>query len=214
MSASLLGCDLGAVAEGVATAEKSGCDELHIDIMDGHFTPNIALGLPIAAAVRPLTKLPCEAHMMVAKPTKYVKDYAPFCDIYTFHIESGDDPLRTVELIHDSGLQAGVAVNPDTSLDALDNVLGVADRILVMSVVPGKAGQPFLKTVLPKISDLKDKLSKAGGRATVAVDGGVKVANSAQILKSGAQILVMATGFYNYKDGPEQAVKLIRGSGM
>ena len=213
ISASVLGADLANLGEAVANAEQAGCDEIHFDVMDGHFVRNISMGLPILRAIRGFSALPFEAHMMVSEPLKFIDDFAGSgCDIYTVHYETcGADAPRVAEAIRKAGMRAGLAVNPETDAALVGDFLGDFERLLVMTVNPGAAGQAFISEMMPKLEFLGDLARQKGLDAVhLAVDGGINL-ETAQIARTaGANLFVAATGLYRHTNGMATAVAELR----
>ena len=210
VSASILGGDLANLAQSVRTAVDAGCDEIHFDVMDGHFVDNISMGLILFEAIRPLAPLPFEAHMMVSDPAKFIEGYAAAgCELYTVHHEAcGDRAAEMADRIHAAGMRAGLALNPETPAAAADHLLDRFDRVLVMTVSPGASGQPFLEGMMPKLGHLRD--TRRGGVPELAVDGGIKVGTAPAARRAGAEVLVSATGIFNHAEGARAAVDALR----
>lgn len=189
---------LGAEIEAV---EASGADMLHLDIMDGHFVPNITIGPSIVEGINRITSLPLDVHLMIERPDDYISDFASAgADYITVHAEASVHLHRTVQLIKDKGIKAGVSLNPSTPLCWLDSILGDLDMALLMSVNPGFGGQKFIASVLGKIKALKKTIIERGIDVLIEVDGGVKPGNAKGIASAGADILVMGSAFFNSED--------------
>ena len=210
VSASILGGDLANLAQSVRTAAEAGCDEIHFDVMDGHFVDNISMGLILFEAIKPLAPLPFEAHMMVSEPAKFIEGYsAAGCELYTVHHEAcGERAGELADAIHAAGMRAGLALNPETPAAAVEHLLGRFDRVLVMTVNPGASGQPFLEGMMPKLSHLRD--TRREGGPELAVDGGIKVNTAPAARRAGAEVLVSATGIFNHPEGARAAVGALR----
>ncbi|MCI0468600.1 MAG: ribulose-phosphate 3-epimerase [Nitrospirae bacterium] len=208
---SLLSADFLRLGEEVKAVEASGADMLHLDIMDGHFVPNITIGWSIVAAIRKITSLPLDVHLMIEMPDKYIKDFINAgADYITVHAEAATHLHRIVSLIKENGAKAGVSLNPATPLCALDYVLSDLDMALLMSVNPGFGGQRFIDGVLEKIRSLRKVIKENGLNTLIEVDGGVKVDNVKEIAAAGADILVMGSAFFGAGDY-SRLVKKLRG---
>ena len=195
---SILSADFMRLGEEIKAAESAGADMLHIDIMDGHFVPNITIGSFVVEAVRKITRLPLDVHLMIEEPDRYIADFIKAgADYLTVHTEASVHLHRTVHWIKDSGLKAGVSLNPATPVWSLDHILPDLDLVLLMSVNPGFGGQGFIPQVLDKIKTVKCMLTERGLPALIEVDGGVKYENAAKVAEAGADILVMGSAFFN-----------------
>lgn len=195
---SILSADFMRLGEEIKAAETAGADLLHIDIMDGNFVPNITIGPSIVEAIRKTTRLPLDVHLMIEEPERYIKDFIKAgADYLTVHMEASVHIHRTVHWIKDSGLKAGVSLNPATPVWSLDNILHDVDLALIMSVNPGFGGQEFIPQVIEKIKALKDILTEKKLPVLIEVDGGVKYDNARNIADAGADILVMGSAFFN-----------------
>ena len=211
---SILSADFGILAEEIARVEAAGADQLHIDIMDGRFVPNISMGFPILDAIRKRTRLPLDLHLMIVEPEKYLPEFAARgADMLTVHVEACPHLQRTLVSIRElagtrgSPVKAGAALNPSTSPAALDYVTDDLDLVLLMSVNPGFGGQKLIPTVYPKIKQVRSLL---GQRAVdVSIDGGVKVEHCRPLAEHGASILVAGSAVFEAKD-PAAVVKQMR----
>lgn len=202
---SLLAFDLGRMADEVRALEAAGADLIHLDVMDGHFVPNLTFGLPVIEALRKVTKLPFDAHLMVSNPDEHLDEYARVgCNWISVHVETCPHLHRTLGRLRELGVKAGVAINPGTSLSALDAILvpgSPADFVLLMTVNPGFAGQKFVAGGMERIAALKAKIAeRAGGAIRIEVDGSLKVENAGQAVKAGADTLVVGSGISATKD--------------
>jgi ribulose-phosphate 3-epimerase len=198
---SILASDFARLGEEVAALETAGADWIHVDVMDGHFVPNITLGPDIVKAIRPHTTLPFDVHLMVAPVDPWLEAYREAgADILTVHPESGPHLHRTLGRIRQLGAKAGVVLNPGTPLDVVAEVVELVDLVLLMSVNPGFGGQSFIDTTLKKIERTRALLDAAGSKAHLQVDGGVTSANAAACVAAGADALV--AGSFVFRGGP------------
>ena len=206
---SLLSADFMRLGEEIRAAEAAGVDMLHLDIMDGHFVPNITIGPFVVEAIRRTTKLPLDVHLMIEEPDRYIADFIKAgADYLTVHVEASVHLHRTVHWIKDSGAKAGVSLNPATPVWSLDHILPDLDLVLLMSVNPGFGGQGFISQTLGKIRTVKDMLRDRGLLIPVEVDGGVKYDNAREVADAGADILVIGSAFFNSEDYRELTARL------
>ena len=211
---SLLAADFGRLADEVAAVEKAGADWLHLDIMDGHFVPNLSFGPALVQALRPRTGLPFDVHLMIAPVEPYIAAFARAgADHLLIHPEAGPHLHRSLQHIREQGKRAGVVLNPATPPDAVDWVLDLIDVILVMTVNPGFGGQAFLPSQLPKIAALRRMIDGAGRPIRLAVDGGVEPQTASQALAAGADTLVAGTAVFGRPDYAV-AIRALRGEGV
>ncbi len=198
---SILSADFARLADEVARVEQAGADLLHVDVMDGHFVPNLTVGPPIVEALRKVTKLPLDVHLMMTNPDAFIAEFAAAgADYLTVHVETCPHLHRTVQAIKERGVKAGVTLNPATRIATLEEILPEADLLLIMSVNPGFGGQQFIESSLKKIAQARQLLTLTGSRARLEVDGGVKVTNAARIVKAGADILVAGSAVFESED--------------
>jgi len=198
---SILSADFSRLGEEIAAIEAAGADYVHIDVMDGHFVPNITIGPLIVEAVRRVTTLPLDVHLMIADPDRYIASFAEAgADIIVVHAEATNHLHRTVQLIKSLGKRAGVSLNPATPLNALDYVLEDLDLVLLMTVNPGFGGQSFIEGCIPKIQALRGIMDRRGIEAELEVDGGVKTDNIARIAHAGADVFVAGSAVFNSPD--------------
>ncbi len=198
---SILSADFARLGDEIRAATAAGAHLLHVDVMDGHFVPNITIGPPVVESIRKVTQLPLDVHLMIEDPDKFLKDFvAAGADILTVHYEATVHLHRSVQMIRESGVKAGVSINPATPVSSLDNILGDVDMVLVMSVNPGFGGQKFIPSALEKLKLLRRKIDEAGLSVLIEVDGGVKPENAKEIAAAGADILVMGSAFFNSGD--------------
>ncbi|GFO53039.1 ribulose-phosphate 3-epimerase [Geomonas sp. Red276] len=198
---SILSADFARLGEEVAAIEAGGADYVHVDVMDGHFVPNITIGPLVVDAVRKVTSLPLDVHLMISQPDLYIESFAKAgADIIVVHAEATVHLHRTVQLIKSFGKRAGVSLNPATPLTALDYILEDLDLVLLMTVNPGFGGQSFIENCIPKIQALRAMLDKRGVEAELEVDGGVKTDNIARIAHAGADVFVAGSAVFNSPD--------------
>jgi ribulose-phosphate 3-epimerase len=198
---SILSANFLKLGEEIKAAEAAGADMLHIDIMDGHFVPNITIGPSIVKSIRKITSLPLDVHLMIEEPDKYLRDFIEAgADYLTVHYEASVHLHRTVQRIKESGVKAGVSLNPATPIWSLEHILPDTDFVLLMSVNPGFGGQEFIPQIIDKIKTFKNLLREKGFQILIEVDGGVKLENAADIISAGADILVMGSAFFNSKN--------------
>ncbi|WPY00965.1 Ribulose-phosphate 3-epimerase [Candidatus Trichorickettsia mobilis] len=191
VSASILSADFAKLEQEIKAVERAGVDMIHIDVMDGHFVPNLTFGTLILETIRKLTKLPLDVHLMISQPELFIENYANYgADIITIHPESTIHLDRTLSTIRQCGLKAGIALLPSTLPDIIDYVIDKIDLILVMTVNPGFAGQQFLETQLPKIRILSKKIKHLNKGIRISVDGGINATTAANCVEAGASILV------------------------
>jgi ribulose-phosphate 3-epimerase len=194
---SILSADFARLGEEIKAAEDAGAHLLHIDVMDGHFVPNITIGPPVIESIRKVTQLPLDVHLMIEDPDRYLKDFiSAGADILTVHYEAAVHLHRSVQAIKEGGIKAGVSINPATPVWTLDNILADVDVVLIMSVNPGFGGQEFIPGTLDKLRLLRKMISDAGYHPLIEVDGGVKLGNAKEISAAGADILVMGSAFF------------------
>jgi ribulose-phosphate 3-epimerase len=198
---SILSADFARLADEVALVESGGADLLHVDVMDGHFVPNLTVGPPIVESLRKVTKLPLDVHLMITNADAFIAEFADAGANYlTVHVEACPHLHRTVQAIKERGVKAGVTLNPATSLHTLEEILPDADLILIMSVNPGFGGQTFITSCLQKVAAARQMLDRRGSRALLEVDGGVKVDNAGQIVAAGADVLVAGSAIFSTRD--------------
>jgi len=198
---SILSADFARLADEVGAVERAGADFLHIDVMDGHFVPNLTVGPPIVEALKKVTKLPLDVHLMITNADAFIGEFAAAgADYLTVHVEVCPHLHRTVQSIKERGVKAGVTLNPATSLTTLEEIVADVDLVLIMSVNPGFGGQKFIPSSLKKITSARQLIDRTQSRALLEVDGGVKVDNAAQVLDAGADILVAGSAIFESQD--------------
>jgi ribulose-phosphate 3-epimerase len=198
---SILSADFSRLGDEIRAVEAAGADYIHIDVMDGHFVPNITIGPLIVEAARRVTSLPLDVHLMIEAPDHYIPAFAAAgADIIVIHAEAVHHLHRSVQLIKSLGKKAGVALNPATPLNVLDYVIADLDLVLLMTVNPGFGGQSFIEACLPKVQALRAMLDRRGGEAELEVDGGVKASNITRIAHAGADVFVAGSAVFNSPD--------------
>ncbi|NOX96667.1 MAG: ribulose-phosphate 3-epimerase [Nitrospirae bacterium] len=198
---SLLAADFSRLGEEIRDVEKAGADLLHIDVMDGHFVPNLTVGVPVVASLKGKTKLPLDVHLMIDNPRKFVEPFARAgADIITFHIEVVSAPEEVLEAIKSYGLKAGLALNPSTPLSKIEPVLNDLDLVLLMTVNPGFGGQKFMPEVIPKMKELRQIIEGRKLSLDIEVDGGINRETAKQIIAAGANVLVAGTAVFANPD--------------
>ena len=210
---SILSADFARLGEQVEEAAKAGADYIHIDVMDGHFVPQITIGAPVVAAIRPHTGLPLDVHLMIDSPEEQIKSFADAgADIITIHVEACRHLHRAVQQIKECGLKAGIALNPATPLEMLREMLPYLDLALVMTVNPGFGGQAFIEGSLGKIARLRRELDDRGLAVELEVDGGINTIVVPAVVKAGARVLVAGSAVFNSGETVAGAIARIRAS--
>lgn len=210
---SILSADFARLGEQVTEATKAGAHYIHIDVMDGHFVPNITIGAPVVEAIRPWTNLPLDVHLMIERPEHHIEQFARAgADIITVHAEVCPHLYRVVESIKELKVRAGVALNPATTLTMIDEVLPALDLVLLMTVNPGFAGQAFIEEVLGKIARLRQILDERGFKAELEVDGGISAEIAPRVVQAGARVLVAGSAIFNRRESVGAAMERLRAS--
>ena len=209
IAASILAANPVRLEDDIKMVERAGVDLIHIDVMDGHFVPNITMGPFIVEGIKRITTVPLDIHLMIEHPERYVNTFAKAAgnnDLITFHIETTKKPKEVISLIRNAGLKAGVSLNPDTPTESIEDLLDAVDMVLVMSVNPGFAGQRFISKVLPKIARIR---SLAPDEMDIEVDGGITPETIFQVIQQGANIIVAASAIFKAND-PGNAIKALK----
>lgn len=207
---SILSANFARLGEEIAAVERGGAGVLHVDVMDGHFVPNITIGLPVVKSLAAATRLPIDAHLMISEPGRYAQQFVEAgAKMVSVHVEADAHLHRTLMAIKGAGAQAGVAVNPATPLSDIEEALGFADYILIMSVNPGFGGQRFISPALGKVRRLRRMIDDRGLDVKIEIDGGVDLNNIAEIVAAGAEILVAGSAIFGAAD-PQEATRLMR----
>jgi ribulose-phosphate 3-epimerase len=199
---SILAADFAELGAAVRAAEAAGADYIHVDVMDGHFVPNITIGPPVVAALRKTTKLPLDVHLMIEAPDRFLADFAKAgADIITVHVETCPHLHRTVQAIRALGAKPGVTLNPATSLDTVREILPYVDQVLVMTVNPGFGGQSYIPTMTDKIARLAAMIAATGRAVDIEVDGGIDPTTAPMVVRAGATVLVAGTNVFRNSHG-------------
>ncbi len=198
---SILSADFSRLGDEIKRLEDAGADYVHVDVMDGHFVPNITIGPFVVAAVRKTTALPLDVHLMIENPDMYISEFADAgADIITVHVEACAHLHRTIQAIKEKGKKAGVSLNPATPLEILRYIINDIDLLLIMSVNPGFSGQRFIPSALQKIKDAREMIEKAGADIIIEVDGGIKLDNIGEVSAAGADMFVSGSGVFGTSD--------------
>jgi ribulose-phosphate 3-epimerase len=214
LAPSILSADFARLGEQVAEADRAGADRIHVDIMDGHFVPNLSMGAPIVKSLRRVTRLPLETHMMISDPDSFLDEFSEAgSDSFIVHWEGNNNLSRTVQRIKALGKRVGVAINPATPASALEEILQDIDQVLVMTVNPGFGHQPFLHTTLPKIRRVRQMIDEMRPGCQLEVDGGIDSTTARLAIDAGAGVLVAGTAIFDEPDGIAAAMKRLRSIG-
>lgn len=198
---SILAADFSKLGQEVLEVEQAGADWIHIDVMDGHFVPNISFGAVVVDALRPLTNLPLDVHLMIENPDRYIEDFANAgADYITVHVEAAPHLHRTIQLIRSLGVKPGVVLNPHTPIETIQHVLEDIDLVLFMTVNPGFGGQKFIHSVVPKIEQLSQIIRERGLDIEIQIDGGINEETIVPCAKAGANVFVAGSAIYSQKD--------------
>lgn len=207
---SILSADFARLGEEIQAVEEGGAGFLHVDVMDGHFVPNITIGLPVVKAIAGATHLPIDTHLMISEPGRYATEFVKAgASMVSVHVEADVHLHRTIMSIKAAGAQAGAVINPATPVDALQEILEFVDYVLIMSVNPGFGGQKFIATSLNKVRRLRGMIDQRGLPVRIEIDGGIDLNNIQQVVEAGAEIIVAGSAVFGAKD-PAQAVRELR----
>jgi ribulose-phosphate 3-epimerase len=210
LAPSILSADFASLGRDIAAAERGGADLIHVDVMDGHFVPNISIGPPVVRSIKRIAKVPLDVHLMISEPDRYLEAFATAgASMISVHVEVLPHLHRTIGAIKALGVQAGAVLNPSTPVSALEEVAGDLDFVLVMSVNPGFGGQAFIPRSETKIRAVRALLDRAGNRAPVEVDGGIDLSNITRVVNAGAEILVAGAAIF-HKPDPEAATRELK----
>ena len=202
ISPSILSADFSQLGQEIKNLENSGADMIHVDVMDGHFVPNLTIGPPVIKALRKYTKIPFDVHLMINPVHKYIKDYAESgADIITVHPEATNSLQESIDEIKKYKKKVGLSLNPDTKIEVIEKYLDQIDLVLILSVFPGFGGQKFIKDVLKKIEKISEIKNKNGFKFDIEVDGGINFSNFKEVLKAGANVLVSGTTIFKENNG-------------
>ncbi|OIK13984.1 ribulose-phosphate 3-epimerase [Bacillus sp. MUM 116] len=208
---SILSADFSKLGEEILAVEQAGADYIHVDVMDGHFVPNITIGPLIVDAIRPVTKLPLDVHLMIENPDQYIEAFVKAgADIITVHVEACRHLHRTIHYIKSLGVKAGVVLNPATPVETIQHIIADVEMVLLMSVNPGFGGQKFIPEVLPKIKKVKELAEQKRLDLEIEIDGGVNPETAKLCIEAGANVLVAGSAVYNQSDYAK-AISMIRG---
>ncbi|MBQ3692509.1 MAG: ribulose-phosphate 3-epimerase [Clostridia bacterium] len=206
---SFLSCDFSRLGEELVRMDKAKADFIHLDVMDGHFVPNITFGAPIIKWARPYTKLPFDVHLMISEPHRYIKDFAEAgADIITFHVECDSDISETIDLIESYNIKPGLVIKPNTPASAVFPYIDRLYMVLVMTVEPGFGGQSFMADMLPKVAEIKEYAKSIGKEILVEADGGINAGTIGQCAESGVDICVSGTGVFKAEDAAKAIAQL------
>ena len=200
VAASILDCDFLRLGEELAAVVKDGADVIHLDVMDGHFVPNLSFGVPLAKAVRRAVTVPVHTHLMVNEPEWLIEKFLPYSDLVIFHVEAAEMPVQCLETIHSAGKAAGISLNPNTPVESLRTLIADVQDVLVMSVYPGFGGQEFSPESPGRIRETARLISESGSKATISVDGGINPSNCAAVAGAGAQTVISGSAIFHSSD--------------
>jgi len=211
---SILSANFAALGDAIVAVERGGADLIHVDVMDGHFVPNITIGPPVVASIRRVAKIPLDVHLMITDPDKYIDSFAEAgAAMISVHVEVLPHLHRTVHAIKALGAKAGVVLNPSTPVVALEEIAGDVDFVLVMSVNPGFGGQTFIPRSESKVREVRALLDRVGNSAAVEIDGGIDKQNVARVVSAGARIIVAGSAVFHSPD-PERATRELKSAAL
>ncbi|BDG35098.1 ribulose-phosphate 3-epimerase [Parageobacillus sp. VR-IP] len=209
---SILSANFAYLGEEIRDVEQGGADYIHVDVMDGHFVPNITIGPLVVEAIRPVTKLPLDVHLMIEQPDRYIPAFAKAgADYLSVHVEACPHLHRTIHLIKEHGVKAGVVLNPHTPVEMIQHIIADVDLVLLMTVNPGFGGQKFIPSVLPKIRQVAEFIKERNLSVEIEVDGGINAETARLCVEAGANVLVAGSAIYNEQDRAA-AIRALRGS--
>jgi ribulose-phosphate 3-epimerase len=215
LAPSILSADFANLGSQVAEAERAGADRIHVDVMDGHFVPNLTMGAPIVQSLRPVTRLPLEIHMMITDPDLFVDEFSEAgADLFLVHWEGNNNLSRTVQRIRALGKRVGVVINPATPAAMLEEILPEIDQVLVMTVNPGFGHQHFIHSTLPKIRRVRNMIEQMKPGCDLEVDGGIDATTAPLVVEAGANVLVAGSAIFNHPEGVAAAMKRLAGGRM
>jgi len=201
LAPSILSADFSRLGDEITAVERAGADWIHVDVMDGHFVPNLTIGPVVLESIRKVTKLPMDVHLMITDPDKFAPEFIKAgADWVSIHPDTCSDPVRTLNKVRELGAKAAVAVNPDVLLQKVEPLLAHADMFLMMTVFPGFAGQEFIEEVLPKITQLRNIIEERRHAVLVEADGGIKADNIGRVVQAGAEVIVSGSGIFKTPD--------------
>ena len=211
---SILAADFAALGRDIGAAERGGADLIHVDVMDGHFVPNITIGPPVVRSIKRIATRPLDVHLMIEEPDRYIEEFARAgAAMISVHVETVPHLHRTLTYIRQLGARAGAVLNPSTPVHAIEDVIGELDYVLVMSVNPGFGGQTFIPHTLDKLRRMRELLSRNGSSVPIEVDGGVDATNVAHVVTAGANIIIAGSAIFGTSD-PERATRDLRAAAM
>ena len=211
---SILSADFAALGDAIAAAERGGADLIHVDVMDGHFVPNITIGPPVVTSLKRIAKIPLDVHLMIEEPDRYLEAFAEAgASMLSVHLEVLPHLHRTVHAIQALGVKAGVVINPATPVASLSEIAGDVDYVLVMSVNPGFGGQTFIARSESKVREVRELLDRAGNAAPVEIDGGIDQHNVGRVVAAGASIIVAGSAIFHTAD-PERATRELKAAAL
>ena len=214
ISPSLLSANFTTLKDDIKIVEDAGVTRLHLDVMDGHFVPQISIGVPVVAALNKVATVPLDIHLMITEPERQIEAYVKAgASMVSVHLEATRHIHRTLSMVRALGATAGLAINPGTPVSALEAVAGQVDYVVVMSVNPGYAGQPFIPDSIKRVQETRSLLDSMGNRAPIEVDGGITHSNASRLVNAGAEILVAASAIYGDTD-PADATRRLRAAGL
>src|SRR5262249_21334797 len=211
---SILSADFSVLGAQIAAVERGGADLIHVDVMDGHFVPNITIGVPVVKSLKRVVTLPLDVHLMISEPDRYIDAFAAAgASMISAHVEVSPHLHRTIQAMKGAGVRAGVVLNPSTPVVAIEEVAGDVDYVLVMSVNPGFGGQTFIPRSEAKLQDVRALLDRAGSRAAIEIDGGIDRHNVGRVVAAGARMIVAGSAIFNTPD-PERATRELKAAAL